>query len=59
MTFYPLPNRPVRWVCPKCGKELIEKPNPWIHIPRIPLFFIRRAPVCPKCKTKMIEVKLF
>ena len=53
----PLPNRPILWKCPKCGEELLERPNPWIHI-RVPLFLFRRAPACPKCGTKMVEVKL-
>lgn len=56
--FYPMPNRPVLWRCPKCGEEYFERPNPWSHL-HIPLFFIRRTPVCPKCKTKMIKVRLF
>ena len=58
ISFVPMPKRNRLWKCPKCGEEIIERPNPWIHI-RIPLFFFRRTPVCPKCGTKMIEEKLF
>ena len=55
--FFPVPNRSRRWKCPKCGKEIITKPNPWIHI-HVPIF-IRCRPACPECGTKMIEMKLF
>ena len=58
-SFVPLPNRNRLWKCPKCGEEKWEYHFPLVHT-CFPLFrFEGKAPVCPKCKTKMIEVKLF
>lgn len=59
MMFFPLPNRPVLWKCPKCGKEIIERPNPWIHFSCLPRFLFRRTPKCPRCGTAMIKTKLY
>ena len=53
-------NRIRVWKCPKCGEETttVKSPFPWI-LPRLPLFGSgAKAPLCPKCKTQMTEVKL-
>lgn len=59
-SFVPMPIRFILWKCPKCGEETktVKRPNPWI-LTCLSLFGCNRPPVCPKCKTKMIEVKLF
>ena len=58
-SFIPLRNRSRLWKCPKCGAEKWEYHFPLIHT-CFPLFGFRgKAPDCPKCGTKMIEVKLF
>ncbi|MBO4630454.1 MAG: hypothetical protein J5858_00885 [Lentisphaeria bacterium] len=58
-SFVPMRNRNRLWKCPKCGEEKWEYHFPVIHT-CFPLFgFLGKAPVCPKCKTKMVEVKLF
>ena len=58
-SFFPMRNRPRLWKCPKCKIEKWEHRPPVIHT-CFPLFGFRgKPPVCPKCKTKMIEVKLF
>ena len=60
ISFAPTPIRFIRWKCPKCGieTETVERPKPWIRT-CLPLFGGRRAPKCPKCGAKMVEMKLF
>ena len=60
-SFMPMPQRMILWRCPDCGKEktTMEKTNPWI-LTCFPLPFRKpKAPICPKCKKKMIKVELF
>ena len=56
----PVPLRFIRWKCPKCGaeKETVKGRNPWIFT-CLPLLGCGRAPKCPKCGEKMIEMKLY
>lgn len=55
------PRRMVLWKCPDCSteKETFEKTNPWIVF-WPPIFSgTPKAPTCPKCRKKMIRVKLY
>ena len=59
-SFVPMPNRSRLWKCPKCGIEKWERRFPLIHTCFLPLFGFRgKPPVCPKCGTRMDEVKLY
>lgn len=55
------PRRMVLWKCPDCNteKETFEKTYPWFFF-RVPLFSGNiKTPLCPKCRKKMIRVKLY
>ena len=60
-SFMPMPQRMILWKCPDCGKEdmTTEKTPPWIYTCRLFSFGNSQTPICPKCKKKMIKVKLF
>ena len=58
-SFVPMPNRKRLWKCPKCGTEKWEHRFSLIHT-CFPLFgFGGKRPACPKCDTKMNEVRLY
>ena len=60
-SFMPTPRRMVLWKCPDCGteKETFEKTIPWLFS-RFPVFSEKaKAPFCPKCRKKMLQVKLY
>ena len=60
-SFMPMPQQMTVWKCPYCGKEEMttKQASPWIQncLP----FSLRKpkAPVCSKCKIKMIKVETF
>jgi predicted RNA-binding Zn-ribbon protein involved in translation (DUF1610 family) len=60
-SFMPMPQQMTLWRCPECGREetIQERTFPYIYT-LIPWSFRKiKPPVCPKCKKKMIKVKLF
>ena len=60
-SFMPMPQQMIVWKCPNCGKEEIttEQASPWIQT-YLPFSFGKpKAPVCSKCKIKMIKVETF
>ena len=60
-SFMPMPQRMILWKCPDCGKEDMTTDQTFPRIQTCLPFSLgkHKAPVCSKCKIKMIKVETF
>lgn len=60
-SFIPAPRRMTLWRCPDCEREesVMERGYPGIFTFLPASFRKSGVPVCPKCRKKMIQVRIF